>query len=89
MLKLSDAPLRRNIILPLLWYVNIQAALSVPIMSTAVAVIVFVPTGKFCSVCIAVVDGNVPTLTAVPVVGFVEVYVTLGVLVKPPRVGLL
>ena len=71
-------------------YVNVQAALCVPAVLTAVAVIVFVPAGKFCSVCIPCVDGNVPKSTA-PVVGFVAVYLTLtrAALVKPPSVGLL
>ena len=68
---------------------NVQAALSVPAVSTAVTVISFVPTGKLCSVCIDVAEGKVPRLTAEPVVGFVEVYVTLVAPVKPFTVGLI
>ena len=67
---------------------NVQAALRVPVTSTAVAVIVFVPIGKFCIPCVDVVDGKVPKLTAPPAVGFVEVYVMVTMLVKPVRVGL-
>ena len=86
----DEGRLRRSTILPVLWYVNVQAALCVPAVSTAVAVIVFVPTGKFCSVCTPVVDGNVPKSTA-PVVGFLAVYLTLtrAALVKLPRAGVL
>ena len=68
---------------------NVQAALCVLAVSKAVAVIVLVPTGIFCNVCTDVVEGNVPRLTAEPVVGFVEVYVTLVAPVKPFTVGLL